>query len=85
MQIPYHQGSVLACVSGRQGLRPSFPVQAQTQQITAENQKIIILPAITDKNREIAKFVVSMDELDFSRNGIKHRNIRDILLAPKWD
>lgn len=31
------------------------------------------------------KYVVSMDELDMSRNGIKHQNIRDFLLAPQWD
>lgn len=30
------------------------------------------------------KYVVSMDELDMSRNGIKHRNIRDFLLAEEW-
>ena len=29
------------------------------------------------------KYVVSLDELDFSRDGIKHRNIRDFLLAPE--
>lgn len=31
------------------------------------------------------KYVVSMDELDLSRNGVKHRNIRDFLLAERWD
>lgn len=31
------------------------------------------------------KYVVSLDEFDMSRNGIKHRNIRDFLLAPEWD
>ena len=31
------------------------------------------------------KYVVSMDELDLSRSGIKHRNIRDVLLAERWD
>lgn len=30
------------------------------------------------------KYVVSMDEFDMSRNGIKHRNIRDFLLAEEW-
>lgn len=30
------------------------------------------------------KFVVSMDELDFSRNGYHHWNIRDFLLAESW-
>ena len=31
------------------------------------------------------KYVVSMDEFDMSRNGIKHRNIREFLLADKWE
>lgn len=30
------------------------------------------------------KYVVSMDEFDMSHNGIKHRNIRDFLLAEEW-
>ena len=30
------------------------------------------------------KYVVSLDEFDMSRNGIKHRNIRDFLLAGEW-
>lgn len=30
------------------------------------------------------KYVVTMDELDMSRNGIKHRNIRDFLTACEW-
>lgn len=31
------------------------------------------------------KYVVSMDELDMSRNGIKHRNIREFLMVPEWN
>lgn len=31
------------------------------------------------------KYVVSLDEFDMSRNGIKHRNIRDFLLAKEWN
>lgn len=31
------------------------------------------------------KYVVSLDELDMSRNGIKHRNIRDFLTMEHWD
>ena len=31
------------------------------------------------------KYVVTMDELDMSRNGIKHRNIRVFLTAESWD
>ena len=31
------------------------------------------------------KYVVSLDEFDMSRNGIKHRNICDFLLDEKWE
>ena len=31
------------------------------------------------------KYVVSLDEFDFSRNGIKHINIRDFLLMREWN
>ena len=31
------------------------------------------------------KYVISLDEFDMSRNGIKHKNIRDFLLMGKWD
>ena len=31
------------------------------------------------------KYIVSMDEFDMSRNGIKHRNIRDFLLMDEWN
>ena len=31
------------------------------------------------------KYVLSMDEFDMSRNGIKHRNIRDYLLDENWE
>jgi len=30
------------------------------------------------------KYVVSLDEFDMSRDGIKHRNLRDFLLAEDW-
>ncbi|MCQ4635530.1 ATP-binding protein [Anaerovorax odorimutans] len=30
------------------------------------------------------KYVVTLDEFDMSREGIKHRNIRDFLLMPDW-
>ena len=47
---------------------------------------------ILDKNRDFVcfvsdhypKYVISMDELDMSRNGIRHRNIRDFLLDMTW-
>ncbi len=31
------------------------------------------------------KYVISLDEFDMSRNGIKHRNIRDFLLEEEWN
>lgn len=31
------------------------------------------------------KYVVSLDEFDMSRNGIKHKNIRNFLLAKEWN
>jgi len=31
------------------------------------------------------KYVVSLDEFDMSREGVKHKNIRDFLLSPDWD
>ena len=31
------------------------------------------------------KYVVSLDEFDMSRDGIKHRNIRDFLTASEWN
>ena len=31
------------------------------------------------------KYVITMDEIDMSRNGIKHRNIRDFLIADEWN
>ena len=30
------------------------------------------------------KYVVTMDEFDMSRNGIKHKNIKDFLLEENW-
>ena len=31
------------------------------------------------------KYVVTLDEIDMSRNGIKHRNIREFLLESEWN
>ena len=31
------------------------------------------------------KYVLTLDEFDMSRNGIKHRNIRDFLLQEEWN
>ena len=34
---------------------------------------------------DFPKYVVSMDEFDFSRNGIKDKNIREFLLMKEWN
>ena len=41
--------------------------------------------AYDDVSDNFPKYVVSLDEFDMSRNGIKHRNIRDFLLAEEWN
>ncbi len=40
---------------------------------------------VYDKVRDnFPKYVVTLDEFDMSKNGIKHRNIRDFLLMEEW-
>ena len=41
-----------------------------------------VLESISDN---YPKYVISLDEINMSRNGIKHMNIREFLLTPKWD
>lgn len=41
---------------------------------------------IFDRIRDnFPKYIVTLDEFDMSRDGIKHRNIRDFLLAEEWN
>ncbi|MCL2154007.1 MAG: ATP-binding protein, partial [Oscillospiraceae bacterium] len=40
-----------------------------------------VLESISDN---YPKYVISLDEINMSRNGIKHMNIREFLLTPKW-
>ena len=40
---------------------------------------------VDDIRDNFPKYVVSMDEFDFSRNGIKHKNIREFLLMKEWN
>ena len=72
----------------------------QDKQILATNEKYYIadhgireavfssnmrdINLILDNIVYFPKYVVSLDEFDMSRNGIKHRNIRDFLLAEEW-
>ena len=46
------------------------------------DRKFSVYDSISDN---FPKYVVSMDELDMSRSGIKHRNIRDFLLMEDWN
>ncbi len=46
------------------------------------DRKFSVYDSISDN---FPKYVVSMDELDMSRNDIKHRNIRDFLLMEDWN
>ena len=41
--------------------------------------------ALESVSDNFPKYVISLDEINMSRNGIKHKNIRDFLLTPKWD
>lgn len=41
--------------------------------------------AYDDIQDNFPKYVVSLDEFDMSRNGIKHRNIREFLLEKEWN
>ena len=54
----------------------------QDKQILATNEKYYIADHGIRDN--FPKYVVSLDEFDMSRNGIKHRNLRDFLLAEEW-
>ena len=45
----------------------------------------IFIAAQTDIRDNFPKYVVSLDEFDMSRDGVKHKNIRDFLLAPDWN
>lgn len=41
--------------------------------------------AFTGIRDNYPKYIVTLDEFDMSRDGIKHRNIRDFLLAEEWN
>lgn len=58
----------------------------QGKQILASNETVRREFGADDNIRDnYPKYVVSLDEFDMSRNGIKHRNIRDFLLAEEWN
>ncbi len=52
----------------------------------ADWEKCINSFCVDDAVKEnFPQHVVTMDELDMSRNGVKHRNIRDFLTAEGWN
>ena len=58
----------------------------QVAYLLASNETVQREFGVYDNIRDnYPKYVVSLDEFDMSRNGIKHRNIRDFLLAKEWN
>lgn len=59
-------------------------VQIQVAYLLASEETIKREFGVYDQVRDnFPKYVLSLDEFDFSRNGIKHCNIRDFLLESK--
>lgn len=58
----------------------------QVAYLLAANETIAREFGAYDNIRDnFSKYVVSLDEFDMSRNGIKHRNIRDFLMMKEWN
>lgn len=58
----------------------------QVAYLLASEETILREFGAYDKIRDnFPKYVVSLDEIEMSRNGIKHRNIRDFLLMEEWN
>lgn len=58
----------------------------QVTYLLATDETIVREFGVYDSIRDnFPKYVVSLDEFDMSRNGIKHRNIRDFLLMKEWN
>lgn len=58
----------------------------QVTYLLATDETIVREFGVYDSIRDnFPKYVVSLDEFDMSRNGIKHRNIRDFLLMEEWN
>lgn len=61
-------------------------IYVQVTYLLASEEKIQREFGIYESVRDnFPKYVVSMDEFDFSRNGIKHKNIREFLLMKEWN
>lgn len=68
------------------GEKKKDKIYIQVTYLSASEETISREFSVYDNIRDnYPKYVVSLDEFDMSRNGIKHRNIRDFLLADNWD
>ena len=66
--------------------RQSEKLYVQVTYLLATEETIQREFGVYDNIRDnFPKYVVSLDELDLSRNGIKHYNIRDFLLLNPWN
>lgn len=79
---------------GRAGNKEiDFVCRRQNKKIYVQVTYLLASPETVQREFEVydnirdnfPKYVVSMDEFDMSRNGIKHCNIRDFLLSEKWN
>lgn len=71
----------------------NFICQRQSEKIYVQVSYLLASPETVDREfgaydsirDNFPKYVVSLDEFDMSRNGIRHRNLRDFLLMPEWN
>lgn len=65
--------------------RQADKIYIQVTYLLASDETISREFGVYDNIRDnYPKYVVSLDEFDMSRNGIKHQNIRDFLLLEEW-
>ena len=65
--------------------RQADKIYIQVTYLLASDETICREFGVYDNIRDnYPKYVVSLDEFDMSRNGIKHRNIRNFLLMEEW-
>ena len=70
-----------------------FAVKSGGQKLYVQVTYLLASPETIDREFRVydsirdnfPKYVVSLDEFDMSRDGIKHRNIREFLLTPEWN
>lgn len=68
------------------GARQKEKLYIQVSYLLASDDTISRKFGVYDLIRDnYPKYVVSMDEIDFGRNGIKHKNIREFLLMAEWN